>query len=127
MNEGNDETEHNSNSCFIQKTGLYENKNIKGSKGHLTNLHVIEDVTESKEISQRRYDSFKQRDRQIFLKDSHIKKKFQSNGILEHASSNHRNNMSNSDLIKSCSENISQILDATLKLDEEEQSMSVSK
>lgn len=58
--------EQNTNWVVVKKQSLLENdfKNSNGLK--FTALHVIEDVTESKEMSQRGYDSFKSKDSRIF-------------------------------------------------------------
>ena len=51
----------------LNKQSLIDNDNAKFNKiSRFSALQVIEDVTESKELSQRGYDTFKSKDAKIF-------------------------------------------------------------
>ena len=85
-------------------------------------MHVIEDVSESNEVSQRGFDTLnkgqnafsKSSFTKSFAKENKSKKSFRNERMNKD-----RGELNNSDLIKSCSENISQIMEATLREDEQ--------
>lgn len=61
------DSDQNTNWIVVKKQCLLDNENKNAKISKFTALHVIEDVTESKELSQRGgYDSFKSKDSRIF-------------------------------------------------------------
>jgi hypothetical protein len=124
-NNDDQESEDRTDNPIYQSSGFKNKGHSKHTdlRSKTPGLPVIDDVSESKELSQRFFESFKKGSK-VSLKNSFSKKqnrspriKIQDNNYISAG----RNEHNTSGLIKSCSENISNIMEATFKDDDQKE------
>ncbi|CAI2386803.1 unnamed protein product [Moneuplotes crassus] len=123
---GTSDNQETKDECYQSSKNLHQDisnfaHRRQVNKAKISDLHIIDDVSESKELSQRAFESFsKSKNASSY---THLQKAKGENIRNFNSSmkkpSLGRNEHNSSGIIKSCSENISQIMNATFKEEDE--------